>query len=127
MPADSELATCPVTLAPGILVNPAAFPTNLPLTETFPDEILPETLRLVSVPVLVMFGCALAVTVIAVSAAAAEPQIRPPLPDEVNTCPPVPPVILRLATVPRLTTSPVNVAFPLTVSDERVPSEVIFG
>jgi len=78
--ADVADATVPVTLPPGIDVKPAPDPINVlaemfPVAETsppvskLPEVVLAVTVRLPSVPTLVMLGCALVVTVPAVVAA----------------------------------------------------------
>jgi len=87
----------------------------------------PFTPRLVNVPTDVMLGCAFAVTVVAVSAEAADTQINPPDPFVDNTCPETPPVILTLLFDPKLTFAPVKDAFPDTVRLVSVPVLVIFG
>ena len=46
-----------MTFAPGIFVNPAALPVNIPVfAETFLPVILPFTLNPVNVPTDVIFG-----------------------------------------------------------------------
>ena len=78
--AEVALATVPVTLPPGIDVSPAPDPLNWlpviwpvaltsPPVIKLPDVVLPVTAKLLSVPTLVMLGCALVVTVAAVVAA----------------------------------------------------------
>lgn len=78
--ADVADATVPVTLPPGIDVKPAPDPLNCdpvtcpaaeisPPVSKLPEVVLAVTVRLPSVPTLVMLGCALVVTVPAVVAA----------------------------------------------------------
>ena len=62
--------TVPVTLAPLMFVNPAPLPVNIPVLAVNATAVtVPLTPKLVSVPTLVMFGCAAVVTVPAVVAA----------------------------------------------------------
>ena len=62
------LATYPVTLAPTMPDNPDPLPVNTPvLAVIFAATILPFTFNPISVPVLVILGCALAVTVTVVT------------------------------------------------------------
>ena len=99
VPAVVAVATVPVTLAPGMLVNPAPEPLNavastLPLALRVvaeitlapvilppmppPVVILPVTLKLVNSPTLVILGCAAVVTVpavVALVAVVAEPAL----------------------------------------------------
>ena len=63
------LLTVPVTLAPTIELNPLPLPVNTPVFAVmFAAVIVPLTPNDVSVPTLVIFGCALVVTVPAVFA-----------------------------------------------------------
>ena len=66
--------TAPVTFAPAIALSPLPLPVKIPvLAVMFAAVIVPLTPKLVNVPVLVIFGCALVVTVPAVVAEFAEP------------------------------------------------------
>ena len=71
-------ATAPVTLAPGIPVNPLALPVNTPVLAVKLGAVtVPLTLKLERVPTDVMFGCAFVVTVPAVVADVAAPLSVP--------------------------------------------------
>jgi len=64
------LDTVPVTLAPTNELNPLALPVNTPVFAVNAGAVIvPLEFKLVKVPVLVIFGCALVVTVPAVVAA----------------------------------------------------------
>ena len=66
-------------------------------------------------------------TVIAVLAAPVCTQLKLPVPSVDSTCPEEPPPILTFPFDPKLTTSPVNWAFPETSSPVNVPTLVILG
>ena len=87
--AEVALATVPVTLPPGIDVSPAPDPLNCdpviwpvaltnPPVIKLPDVVLPVTAKLLSVPTLVILGCAFVVTVAAVVAVGTVPVTLPP-------------------------------------------------
>ena len=89
VPAVVAEATVPVTLAPGIDVRPAPDPLNCdpvtwpaaeinPPVSKLPDVVLPVTVSAVSVPTLVILGCAAVVTVAAVVADATVPVTLAP-------------------------------------------------
>ena len=123
------LATVPVTLPPGILVNPAALPVNTPVLAVILAAVrLPFTPKLVNVPTDVILGCAAVVTVpavvadpalVAYVALATVPVTLPPanalkpLPLPVNT-----PVLAVMLT---------PVIVPFTPSDVNVPTDVMLG
>ena len=62
--AYAALATVPVTLVPGIAVNPEPLPVNTPVFAVILTAVtVPFTPKPVNVPVEVMFGCAAVVNV----------------------------------------------------------------
>ena len=122
LPAPSVVNTCPDE--PPVIRTFALEPndTLAPVKLALPDTDSPA-----SVPVLVIFGCALPVTVTAVVAAPDDPQLSPPDPSVVSTKPAEPPVILMLLTGPRLTNGLLNATLPETFKLDNVPIVVMFG
>ena len=130
----ATLTPVPVTI--NILALPAALILTLPfaagiLTFEFPfantptklpDVVLPDTVKLVNVPVLVMFGCAAVVTVPAVVALVALDTVPVTLAptNELNPLPlPVKTPVFAVNAAP--------VVVPTTFNDVNVPTLVIFG
>jgi hypothetical protein len=109
---------------PPVIFRLAASPklTLAPVKDAFPD-----TFTSVSVPVLVIFGWALAVTVIAVEAAAADTQLNPPEPFVDSTCPADPPNKDTVPLDPKLTSCPLKFALPETLRPVSVPTLVMLG
>jgi len=108
--AEVALGTVPVTLAPTNELNPVALPVNTPVFAVNAGAVIvPLEFKLVNIPVLVMFGCALVVTV------AADPDALP-----VNA-----PVNVVADTLPALI-SPVAFNVPATLTPVPVTT-IIFA
>ena len=116
------LATVPVTLAPGILVNPAPDPLNwlpvmLPVADINPPVnklplvVFPVTFKLLNVPTEVMVFCAAVCSVPVINAPAL--PIVAALTVAAVTVPPV--VILPAVTVPDALNAPLTLA-PLLIT-----------
>ena len=143
VPATRALPTCPVTLPPVIELKPE------PLPLTFPASTLPVTLTELSVPTLVMLGCAAVLSVpatvvnvplvplrlppvilpvaLTVPAVATLPPVMVPVALTVPAVSTLPPVMVPVAlTVPAVAKLP-PVTVPVTLKLDNVPTDVMLG